>query len=262
MDTVKKNRLKEALERGRVSVGTGIYSFSPAMVEIAGYAGLDFVYIDTEHTPVDWQSLENLVRAAEVSGVTPIVRPEENDASFIRKCLEIGAQGVMVPHVGSGEEAERVVRAVRFPPEGIRGAAGLVRSARYRVEDWPEYMRSSNRESMVIVMIEDNRGIENLADILSVNGIDAVCVGFTDLSISLGLKGDTRHPLVEEAFDKVLATAEKNGVPVMCSVSPPFAKNAGKLVEKGVRILIFGHDLGLILNSWQKLAEEIREAIK
>ncbi|MFQ6075198.1 MAG: HpcH/HpaI aldolase/citrate lyase family protein [Candidatus Bathyarchaeia archaeon] len=259
---VKKNRLKEIIREGRVAVGTGIYSFSPAAVEVAGYAGLDFVYIDTEHTPVDWQTLENLVRAAEIAGVTPIIRPEENDSTFIRKCLEIGAQGVLVPHVSTKEEAVRAVRAARFPPRGVRGAAGIVRSAEYSVRDWVRYVEESDREAMVIVMTEEEKAIDNLEEILSVEGIDAVCVGFVDLSISLGLPGQVRHPRVQEAFGKVIVEAKRRGIAVMCSVSPPYAERARELVERGVRVLIFGHDVSLLYRTWQGIASEIREALR
>lgn len=259
---VRMNRLKEMVRGGRVAVGTGIYSFSPAAVEAAGYAGLAFVYMDTEHTPVDWQTLENLVRAAEVAGVTPIIRPEENDPAFIRKCLEIGAQGVLVPHVSTREEAERAVGAARFPPRGARGAAGIVRSAGYSVGDWARYVEESDRETMVIVMAEDEEAISNLGGVLSVEGVDAVCVGFVDLSFSLGVPGQLRHPKVREAFGRVIAEAKRRGVAVMCSISPPYAEGAREMVDMGVSILIFGHDVGLLYSAWQGLASEIREALR
>ncbi len=259
---VKENRLKKILREGKVAVGTGIYSFSPAAVEVAGYAGLDFVYMDTEHTPVDWQTLENLVRAADVAGITPIIRPEDNDENFIRKCLEIGAQGVMVPHVSTREEAERAVKAAKFPLAGVRGAAGLVRQANYAVKDWAKYVEESDRETMVITMIEEEAAVKNLDEITSVKGIDAFCVGFVDLSFSLGVPGQVRHAKVQEAFEKVIAAAQKKGIAVMCSISPPYPDQAREMVKRGVRILIFGHDVSLLYATWEKTAAEIRQSIR
>ena len=261
------NKLKSALAEGNVVCGIAVMSRSPIMVEILGYSGFDFCFIDTEHTPIGSDlTLEHLMRAAEASGIVPLVRVKENREHYIRNALEAGAQGVVIPHVATGEDAERAVSYARFPLRGIRGADPTVRSARYRCGEfnWEEFIRQSNEEAMVIPLLEDKEFLANLDEILSVEGIDAVCFGPTDYALSLGLNllYDYNHPKLAEAFDAVVKGAGASGMPVLSAVNPPTVEQASKLTEQGVRFLLFGSDIALISSTFHSLMRDVVSRVK
>jgi len=264
---VRENKLKSALSEGKVVCGLAVMSRSPIMVEILGYSGFDFCFIDTEHTPIGSDlTLEHLIRAAEASGITPVVRVKENREHYIRNALEAGAQGVVVPHVATREDAERAVSYARFPLRGIRGADPTVRSARYRPGEfnWEEFIRRSNEEAMVIPLLEDKEFLANLNAILSVEGIDAACFGPTDYALSIGLNllYDYNHPKLAEAFDAVLKGAGARGIPVLSAVNPPTVEQAERLKEQGVRFLLFGTDIGHISATFHALVRDVVSKVK
>ena len=264
---MRKNPLRRALSEGKVVCGLAVMSRSPILVEILGYTGFDFVFIDTEHVPIGSDmTLENLIRAAEASDIVPIVRVKENREHYIRNALEAGAQGVVIPHVASKEDTEKAVKHARFPLRGIRGADPHVRSARYRSGDfnWEEFITKSNEEAMVIPLLEDKEFLSNLEDILSVDGIDALCFGPTDYALSLGLNllYDYNHPKLAEAFEAVVEGANKKGLPVLSAVNPPTIEQSNKLKERGVRFLLFGADLAHISTTFHTLMQDVISKIK
>ena len=263
----RDNLLKHALAEGRVVCGVAVMSRSPILVEILGYSGFDFVFIDTEHAPIGSDmALENLIRAAEASNIVPIVRVKENREHYIRNALEAGAQGVVIPHVASRQEAEKAVSYARFPLRGIRGADPTVRSARYRCGEfnWEEFITKSNEETMVIPLLEDKEFLANLEAILSVEGIDAVCFGPTDYALSLGLNllYDYNHPKLAEAFDAVVQGANKRGVPVLSAVNPPTVEQSNRLKQRGVRFQLFGTDIGHISATFHTLMQDVVSKVK
>ncbi len=264
---MRENSLKQSLAAGRVVCGMAVMSRSPIMVEILGYSGFDFCFIDTEHVPIGSDlTLEHLIRAAEASGILPVVRVKENREHYIRNALEAGAQGVVVPHVATREDAERAVSYARFPLRGIRGADPTVRSARYRSGEfnWEEFIRQSNEEAMVIPLLEDKEFLANLDEILSVEGLDAVCFGPTDYALSLGLNllYDYNHPKLAAAFDAWVEGAGARGIPVLSAVNPPTVEQAQKLTERGVRFLLFGTDLAHISATFHALVRDVVSRVK
>ena len=264
---MRENKLKSALSEGKVVCGLAVMSRSPIMVEILGYSGFDFCFIDTEHTPIGSDlTLEHLIRAAEASGITPVVRVKENREHYIRNALEAGAQGVVVPHVATREDAERAVSYARFPLRGIRGADPTVRSARYRSGEfnWEEFIRRSNEEAMVIPLLEDKEFLANLDAILSVEGIDAVCFGPTDYALSLGLNllYDYNHPKLAEAFNAVVEGATARGIPVLSAVNPPTVEQSNKLKDRGAKFLLYGVDIAHISTTFNNLMQDVVSKIK
>ncbi|MBW2149309.1 MAG: hypothetical protein JRG73_15015 [Deltaproteobacteria bacterium] len=258
----KKNSLKKALAEGKVVCGCAVMSRSPVIVEMLGYTGFDFVFIDTEHAPIGSDTtLENLIRAAEASGIAPIVRVKENAEHFIRNALEAGAQGVVVPHVASGEDAAKAVKYARFPPRGTRGADPTVRSARYRCGafNWEEFINESNEEAMVIPLLEDREFLPNLEEILSVDGIDALSFGPTDYALSIGLNllYDFNHPKIVEAFEAVVRGAVKKGLPVLCVVNPMTVEQSKKLQDMGAKFQLFGTDISIISTTFTALMHDV-----
>jgi 4-hydroxy-2-oxoheptanedioate aldolase len=232
-----------------------------------GYSGFDFVFLDTEHALIESdRQLAHLIRAAETSGLTPIVRVKENREHFIRNALEAGAQGVVVPHIATKEDAQKAVSYARFPPKGIRGADPGVRSARYRCGqfNWAEFIEYSNRESMVIPLFEDRPFLDHLEEILAVEGIDAVSFGPTDYALSLGLNllYDFNHEKINSAFQAIIAGAKKRNLPVLALVNPATAAQAQKLIDQGVKFLLLGTDTALISAGLKNLWEETAAKVK
>jgi 4-hydroxy-2-oxoheptanedioate aldolase len=258
----EKKGLKNDLAEGKLLCGCAVMSRSPIIVEMLGYSGFDWLFIDTEHTPIGSDvALENLIRAAEASHIATIVRVKENREHYIRNALEAGADGVVIPHVATREDAEKATKYARFPPKGIRGADPTVRSARYRCGDfdWNTFIRMSNDEAMVIPLLEDREFLGNLDGILSVEGIDAVCFGPTDYALSLGLNllYDFNHPKIVEAFDAVAIGAKKKGIPVMSAVNPCTVEQSRRLSDMGINLQIFGTDIGFISAAFHEVMENV-----
>lgn len=214
---MRSNKTKAKLKAGEVVFGSEIMFPSADVVEILGFAGLDFVYMDMEHSATSHESLAHMVRAAELSGTTPLVRiPESEPGQYpgvILRVLDLGAMGVIVPHVDTRKEAQAVVDAVKYAPAGRRGMFDVGRNTGYGTTmSGPEYVRRANEETLVVIMIESVEGLANLSDILSVDGIDVVQIGSSDLSASMGHRGDLSSQPVLEAIDRIMAETRKRNV--------------------------------------------------
>ena len=245
---MRPNRLKQALAERRPVVGVFCSTPAPVVVEMIGWAGFDFVIIDTEHALVNPETLENMVRAAEAVGITPLVRVAENAPGPILRALDAGAQGVVVPRVQSRADAERAVHASRYHPEGER-SLNAGRFARFGAVDLPEYVRRANAEVLVVAMIEDAAGVEALGSILQVPGVDLVLEGAADLSQSLGMPWATRHPRVREALCRVQEAAHTRGIP-FCAI-PRADEDISFWWERGVRVFIAGDERGVAFRALQ-----------
>ena len=213
------NKTKAKLKRGEVVFGSEIMFPSADAVEIMAFAGLDFVYLDMEHSATSHESLLHMIRAAEIGGATPLVRiPEQlpgQYAGVILRILDLGALGVIIPHVDTGDEARAIVDAVKYRPQGNRGMFDVGRKSGYGFTfKGPEYLRRANEETLIIVMIESQEGLDNLDDILAVEGIDCVQIGSSDLSQSLGCAGVLDAPPVLAAIDRIMAATRRAGVAV------------------------------------------------
>ena len=218
----RKNLLKEKVARGEVVFGTEVYLRDPRVVEIMGAAGFDFMHIENEHVAHNWETVEDLVRAAELWGMTPMFRCEQTvdgqpPVNQILKALKCGCLNVMVPHVGTAETAQKIVDIVKFPPLGKRGIATMdcapVQMFPYQGSppvDIPAFKEELNRETMIWVIIETPEGVENVDAILEVEGIDAVGFGYQDYANAAGLPTDS-CPQVKQAQTKVRQAGEDHG---------------------------------------------------
>ncbi|MBP2625409.1 MAG: rhmA [Firmicutes bacterium] len=207
-----ENAFKEKLSRGELTLGLFVPFYAPSLVEIIGYAGLDFIVIDNEHGAFTDGQIEELIRAAELTGLAAIVRVSY-DNSGIQKALDRGAKGVQVPMVNTKGDAEAVVRKAKFPPYGTRGTAYSVRAARFGNDSGKEYLEAANRNTMVIVHIETPEAVENFEEIISVPGIDVAFIGPTDLSVTMGyqLEGPN-HPAVKATIKELLRKGKEKGI--------------------------------------------------
>ena len=215
-----KNVLKEKMHRGEPVSGCMIQGVLPALVEICGLAGFDFVFIDAEHSALAPKECEELVRAAEVRGIVPLVRVPNSDADTILRFLDTGAMGIILPGVSTAKEAEQAVRAAKYYPRGIRGL-NAVRASDYGMrKPLAEYVVDANRETVVLAIIENAAAVDNLTDILAVDGIDGAILGTADLSQALGVPGQGQHPQVQAAYRKFVEAGLKSGKAIGTVVRP------------------------------------------
>jgi len=258
MRTRGKNRLREKLQSGQVVLGSVIYSWSPNVMEVAGYADLDFMRIDNEHAWRQDRSAEELMRAAELVGVEAVMRVDRDNPYLIRKALEIGAAGIIVPDIHNVEEAEAVVRAAKFPPRGTRGYSASCRSGRWGSEAAAGWIEWSDSEPMVGVMIEHVSVMDHVADVLAVEGLDFVLFGPSDYSMSLGLgKPSKEDEQVQEALKRTIAAARKSGKHVMLGVGTSL-EEIRRYRDMGVTMLEVGNDLGILRSFWKERADAVR----
>jgi 4-hydroxy-2-oxoheptanedioate aldolase len=258
----KKNRLKEKIRKGEIALGTAMYSFSPAIMEVAGFSGLDFCRIDNEHAWRQDESTEHLLRAATLSGIVPLLRIDRDNPYLVRKALEAGAGGVIVPHVHDQKDVLEIVRAAKFPPFGKRGYGGLCLSGQWGINGGIEWMEWSNAETLVIPMIEDVAVIPHLDAILATEGVDAVLFGPADFSISAGVPLQTGHEKVMAGLRKTVEAADKHGKFVIYpGAGFPQWETVQQAKELGVKAIELGHDVTILRAVWSKTIQALKAGV-
>ncbi|MBU3891045.1 HpcH/HpaI aldolase/citrate lyase family protein [Methylosinus sp. KRF6] len=254
---LRRNEFKAALgaaERPLVGLINSVPA--PLLVEMLGYAGYDFVVIDQEHAAPNPETLENLIRAAECSGVTPLVRMPGAASDAILHALDAGAQGVVIPHVRNADEARAAVRASRYHPLGERGISGG-RTTGFGSLTLPDYFSLANAEILVAVMIEDREGVEAIDEIVAVPGVDLVIEGAIDLSQSYGAPAQAQHPDVLTAVAHVAACCRAAGV-AFCAV-PRVDGQLDAWLERGVHTFLIGDDRGVAFGALKAHAAGLRQ---
>ncbi len=258
---LKKNPVKQALRNGQTVFGIYIGIPSPAMVEMAGYAGFDFVRIDASHNGYDLPTVVNMIRAAEATGVVPMVRLD-NDPHLIANILEAGALGLFIPDVATVEMAKAVVHAVHFAPLGDRGAYSAARISRYGAVSGGDYAAWSNEELLLGIQIESKEAADNLEQTLCVDGIDLIGSGRGDLSNALGLTGQKNHPAVLALEEKIFATARSRGKYISVNLDPTAPKFAEEVAawKKKAQVITLGHDITLVRKNLADALKTARES--
>ncbi|WP_183193072.1 HpcH/HpaI aldolase family protein [Brevibacillus nitrificans] len=206
------NKLSKLLHNQQSAYGMIVTMKDPAVVEMMGYAGYDFAIIDLEHTTMDLGLVEHMIRAARCVQVTSVVRTPQSDYGAMLRVVDAGADAIMVPHLTSREQAERVVGAAKYRPIGYRGLDGSSRSAAYGTIPLSQHIERQNEGVTVIGMIEDALALNNLNEIVSVPGLDLLFIGPADLAASLGYQEQFDHPVVMEAIEEIIATTRKAGL--------------------------------------------------
>lgn len=247
--------LKEKMGAGDFCIGPFLKAASPALVEVMGHAGLDFVLLDMEHGPLSYECLEHMILAAERVGVAPIVRVEAITESAIIRPLDKGAAGLLVPHVDSGRMAEDVVRFARYAPQGERGMDVYARAAQYGHLPKSEYLPKAN-ESLLVLQIEGIEGVRNLDAVLAVPGGDAIFVGPYDLSQSLGHPGEIDHPEVLRAVERIVECVRKAGRYV--GIYADNVAAARKWIALGVQFVALSVDTAIYYQACKRLLAELR----
>jgi 4-hydroxy-2-oxoheptanedioate aldolase len=241
---ITTNRVKQRLQAGNKAVVCWLHLSSPIAAEIVAQAGYDGVLIDHEHGPGDFLNAIALIQASAPDGCTPLMRVPWNDPVYIKRALDIGVQGVMVPNVQSAEEAAAAVAACRYPPKGIRGmATQIARCADYGASS-DDYIEGWNEQLLVIVQIETPRAVDNAAAIAAVEGVDMLFVGPSDLSASAGHTGDLGHPDVAALIGEVEARTRAAGK-WLGSIPLP-GRDARRLFADGYDLVISASDVSLL----------------
>lgn len=235
---MKTNETKARLKAGATVYGCFVRYPEPALAEILGYYGWDYLLLDAEHSSLTPRDAENLARACELQNVTPIVRVTTNTPPTILRFMDTGMQGAQIPMINTQAEAEAAVRAVKYHPRGNRGLAG-VRPANFGQIagfNFKDYTAHANAETMVIAQVETAQAVDALPEIVKVPDIDVIFIGPTDLSHSVGLPGEVNHPQVQEMFDRICEIVLPTGIAVGTLV--PNLEAAIKWQERGARYLM------------------------
>lgn len=248
---IPKNTLKAALQQGQAQIGLWMSLGSPYTAEICAGAGFDFVVVDAEHGPNHVPLVLHALQAIATTGTQAVVRPAIGDVVMIKQLLDIGAQTLVVPLIETAEQAELMVRAMRYPPGGIRGVAGaIVRASRWnRVED---YLNQADREMCLIVQVETRKGLDNIEAIAAVEGVDGVFIGPSDLSSSLGFRGKPDAPEVKAAITEAIGKIKKAGKAPGTLWSEE--KGSRQWLEMGVTFMAVGSDVALLATATKNLA--------
>ena len=236
--------LKSKLAQSQFTIGSWITLAHPAIAEIMSNAGFDWLVIDLEHSVVTIREAEELIRVISLSGSCPLVRLSINDPVQIKRVMDAGAHGVIVPMVNFADDAKRAVEAVHYPPKGKRGI-GLARAQGYG-STFDHYLKWLDKESIVIVQVEHIEAIGNLNQILAVDGVDGFLVGPYDLSSSLGVSGQFKHPAMKEAMDRILSTSIASGKAAGIHVVEPDPMALQKRVDQGYNFVAYSVDIRML----------------
>jgi 2-keto-3-deoxy-L-rhamnonate aldolase RhmA len=240
-----ENKLKKALKNGKATVGMFLGLPSYDVAELYSKSGIDWLLFDMEHGSIHFDSLPWLMAAASGGNATPLVRVPWNDPVYVKLALDAGAQGIMFPQVNTKEEAIKAVKACKYPPEGIRGV-GPRRASLYYTQ-FQDYMKVANKEVMVIVQIETKEAVNNINEILSVEGVDATFIGPADLSVSMGYIAS--FPKLEQevldAVKKVLEASNRHNVaPGIWGGS---VEKVNMFIEQGFKFIALGEEMDYLI---------------
>ncbi len=234
---MRANSLKRKLAEGKRVCGALVEFNCPELVEILGHLGYDFVFLDGQHCGLNPESARGLIRAADLTGMTSIVRVPKNDPAVILEYLDAGAGGIIVPNITTPAETKAMVAAMKYPPVGIRGGFGRSRASNYGItQTQVEYFTRMNDEVLTIPLIEDEAALPNLEGICAMPGVDIVITGPGDMALSMGIPGGWKDSRVQAGVARVLAAATAAGKPAMIVALDPADGRA--LYAQGFRVLI------------------------
>ncbi|RDV02216.1 aldolase/citrate lyase family protein [Undibacter mobilis] len=256
MTEFRRNAFKAGLRAKKLQIGLWQSLCSNIAAEICSDSGFDWLLLDTEHSPNEIPDLLSQLQAIEKGTATGIIRPAWNDAVLIKRCLDIGAQTLLIPYVQSVEEAKAAVAATRYPPHGIRGVSVAARASRYgRV---PGYLTKANEEICVLVQVETRQSLDAIEGIAAVEGVDGVFIGPSDLAASLGHLGNPQHADVQAAMKEAVERLTKVGKPA--GILTGNEEEARRYIDWGYLFVAVGSDVGLLAKSADTLARKFKPA--
>jgi 2-keto-3-deoxy-L-rhamnonate aldolase RhmA len=240
------NPVTRALREGRVCIGACSIGFAgPAVAQVFSTAGFSWYYVDMEHGRLSYEGLEHISNASKAAGIVPVAGATSIADHLVVRPLDAGAMGVVVPHVETASEVEQIVQWTRYPPIGARGLLPRGVFNNFERVDTVEWIESQNQEVLVAVKVESAAGIDNIDEIASVPGLDAILIGPGDLSLSMGIPGQTGHPDVRDAISKMLRAVKRSGI-----VGGPHTgrnpKEIAEWVEQGATFMAVTTDSSLL----------------
>jgi 2-keto-3-deoxy-L-rhamnonate aldolase RhmA len=241
---ITKNPLKAHLQKNALTIGSWLQLNSPSAAEIMVQSGFDWLTVDMEHSVTSLETMQHLLQIIEGHGVVPLVRVGENNPDLIKRVMDAGAYGIIVPMINSADDARKAVSAVKYPPVGTRGV-GIARAQGYG-RDFEKYVSVINRESVVIVQIEHIDAVNNLEEIIAVDGVDGCFIGPYDLSGSLGVPGNLSHKDVLSAVAEVEQICKKRKMPLGIHVVDPDNSLMEKYIRAGYTLIAFSSDMLLL----------------
>lgn len=252
----KQQQLKQAIRNGEPRLGLFVKTPAPQIIEAVAHADLDFIVLDGEHGPFGAQELDLCILAARASAVPILVRVREPSNAGVLEVLDMGAAGVIAPHIASAEVAQRFVAACRYQGGG-RGFSGLSRPSRYGQLPADQYQRASDEATIIIAQIEDAAGVDHVAEIAAVEELDALFVGRADLAVSLGADSIT-HPDVAAAVGKILTAGQQSGKAT--GIFLPTPAETAQFHELGASLFAIGTDQSLLIDTVAATARAFRTA--
>lgn len=240
----------------KTSFGTWLTIPHPSVGELAARAGFDWAVVDLEHTAIELQTAAEMIRVIDLSGARPLVRVGDHNPNTIKRVMDAGSHGIIASTVNTPEQAESIVKAVKYPPVGHRGV-GLSRAQGYG-DSFEEHYEWLNTQSIVFVQIEHILAVENLKEILAVPGVDGFFIGPYDLSASLGVPGQFNHPRMLDALERVKDVRERTRSVPGVHVVKPVPGDAIARAQEGFRFIAYGIDFLLLLNGMRQGLEEIK----
>jgi len=257
VSTVPNHALRQ-LRAGKLAIGLGLRQARTVDIgQILKTAGFDWMFIDCEHNSMGTDTAAQIASAALAVGITPVVRVAGKEHWLASRMLDNGAQGVVVPHVDTEQEAKRIADHCRFPPLGHRSMGGGLQQLGFAAMPVGEAARIVNEETLVVVMLESPRGIENCEAIAAVPGIDALLIGTNDLCFEMGIPGKFDDPRVAEAYKKVIAACRKHGK--FAGMGGMYTKELlERHIAMGVQLILSGSDFSLLQQAAKARADLVR----
>jgi len=259
---IRENKVKKKIKRHEPVIGSFVKSFDPSSVEIFGLAGFDFFVLDNEHVAMDKEQVTNIIRASDITGIVPIIRIRENTAVEILQALDSGALGVQIPNVNTFEGAKSAVENSRYCPYGNRGYAPTHRAAGYGLMDKFEYIKMANDEVMTVIHCESLEAVKNLDLMLTIENLDVVFIGPSDLSHSMGtdVMGKSNHPMLLQTIEEIIVKVVRSGKSVGIPVSS--MEQIHEFITKGVTYITISSDFGMICDQSKKIIDNFAKLIR
>jgi 2-keto-3-deoxy-L-rhamnonate aldolase RhmA len=254
---VQRNTVREKLKANECVYGTSLEDcLDPELAVVLSVAGLDFFFIDTEHSPADYFRIQGLCRAARATNIIPMVRVTQNEPHLLSRAADVGAMGIIVPRVHSVEQARSAVEALKFPPLGKRGFGLRSIITDLRAMSAADEVASCNRQLMVILMIESRAGLDCVEEIAKVEGIDVLFIGPYDLTLSLGIVEQFENPIFWRAVERVIQATDQASISTGIQSRDMHMLTESK--NRGARFLMYGSDTSVLFEGYKRAVGELK----
>lgn len=258
--TLKKNRVKKILNEGGVCFGTMLRMLKvPHAFSLFSAGGWDYLIMDTEHNDCDLESLAALALVAKYEETAFLVRVPDKHYFQMAQALDLGLEGLILPRVDTPDQVNHILQSTRYFPLGSRGASVSNTATLFRPHPAREYMEWANRETLIVIQIESEEAVENVDQLVSIDGVDAVMIGPFDLSQSMGIPGQLKDPRMDEAFQKVIDGCNRHGVAP--GVHLTSFEDVEKWVSRGMRFITFQYDISMLVEASREKIGRLREIL-